>query len=458
MLEWNRLISDCRVWDNGILYPSFPQPDRTAFQVDYDRIIFSEPFRRLARKTQVHPLVPNDHIRNRLTHSLEVAGAGRSFGTRLWRFLRDHSEDTGLISEDDFRQILQSACLAHDIGNPPFGHAGEFALRMWVKEHPDLIFGTDGEFTVCDGLKSDWLNFEGNAQGFRLACRADNASFGYMNLTASTLATMVKYPWGSLSPKVVDSPESKRKFNFFSSEQSAFDVVFESLGLKMGSEYIRHPLSFLSEAADDLCYRIADLEDAVKMKIIREERVRGILLKVCDESEKDSPLGRLRAVAIGRFIDGFWNVFREDYKSIMHGDRTADLKTGIEPKYVSALADVGQCYEEIFAHRFKVATELGAFNCLGRILNAMCSAIRLLCKLVLPTVPDIGSQKLENRRVYKDELDFRSRRLFELSFGDAYIIENVGKSYSWWLHQVMDFVSGMTDNFAQQMAREIEGF
>ena len=458
MLEWNRLVSDCRVWDDDKLHPSPQQPDRTAFQVDYDRIIFSEPFRRLARKTQVHPLVPNDHIRNRLTHSLEVAGVGRSFGTRLWRFLRDRSEELRQISEDDFRQILQSACLAHDIGNPPFGHAGEFALRMWVKENPEVIFGKDDEFAISDGLKSDWLNFEGNAQGFRLACRADNGRFGYMNLTASTLATMVKYPWGSLSPKVVDSPVSKRKFNFFSSEQAVFDTVFESLGLKIGSEYIRHPLSFLSEAADDLCYRIADLEDAVKMKIIQEERVRGILLKVCDESEKSSPLGRLRAVAIGKFIDGFWNVFRDDYGSIMRGDRKADLKAGIESKYASALSDVGQCYEEIFAHRFKVATELGAFNCLGRILKTMCDAIRELCSLELPASNVIESQKEEYLTAYKNELGFRSKRLFELSFGESYVRENFGKPYEWWLHQVMDFVSGMTDNFAQQLAREIEGF
>jgi dGTPase len=452
MLDWNILISSQRVWDDGNLHDSSEQPDRTPFQVDYDRVIFSEPFRHLAKKTQVHPLVPNDHIRNRLTHSLEVAGVGRSFGTRLFRHLQTTNPPSA--SEDDFRCILQTACLTHDIGNPPFGHAGEFAIRLWVNENPDSVFGESGEFAISEGVKNDWRNFEGNAQGFRLACRADNPRFGYMNLTTSTLGAMVKYPWDSSSKRVLEAIPRKRKFNCFASEKDFFDTVFDSLGLKKGESYVRHPLSFLSEAADDLCYRIADLEDAVKMNILGEERVREILFEVCGSGKQGIHLGKLRANAVGCFIEAFWGVFVREYDEIMSGQREDDLKDGLDATYKTTLKRIDECYQEIFAHRFKVATELGAFNCLGNIIKVICKAAQQLCKIDFS-----GTNNLDGQLgTYKDQLDFRSKRCFELSFGEKYVKENLNQTYEWWLHQILDFVSGMTDNFAQQFAHEIQGY
>ena len=452
MLNWGTLMSDSRVWDDLQLHPSSPQSDRTSFQADYDRVIFSEPFRRLARKTQVHPLVPNDQIRNRLTHSLEVAGVGRSFGTRVWRLLKSKGQKAGKATEDDFRQVLQAACLAHDIGNPPFGHAGEFAIRTWAKENSQLLFAEKLGFEVNEGIRSDWLNFEGNAQGFRLASRADNSRSGYMNLTASTLATMVKYPWGSLDKRVVEASRNKRKFNFFSTEIEHFDLIFGSLGLEKDGNYIRHPLSFLSEAADDLCYRIADLEDAVKMGILGASRVREIFSKFCDSGSPSTAIGKLRANAIGCLIDAFWQVFENSYDSIMNGDREEDLKSGLEDKYVEALKEVGTCYESIFAHRFKVATELGAFRCLGEIIQTISCAVQSLCSLGLESDSSTAAER------YRKELDFRSKRCFELTFGEDYVKANMTRDYAWWLHQILDFVSSMTDNFAQQLAKEISGF
>jgi len=453
MLRWSTLMSDNRVWDDLCLHQSTAQSDRTSFQADYDRIIYSESFRRLARKTQVHPLVPNDLIRNRLTHSLEVAGVGRSFGTRTWRLLFAKHEDVGNASEDDFRYVLQAACLAHDIGNPPFGHAGEFAIRTWAKENSDFLFGAGQEFEVVDeGVRSDWLNFEGNAQGFRLASRADNARFAYMNLTSSTLATMVKYPWGSLDERVLKANENKRKFNYFSTEQVHFDIIFKSLGLEKDGQYARHPLSFLSEAADDLCYRIADVEDAVKMGILESKRVRDIFLSICGCSESKAEIGKLRASAIGCLIDAFWQVFEDNYNHIMNGTRTDDLKSGLDSKYTDALSEVSSCYESIFAHRFKVATELGAFRCLGEVIKPISCAAQSLCALKLWTDPAVAASK------YHELLDFRSKRCFELTFGEEYVKANITEQYPWWLHQILDFVSGMTDNFAQQLCKEISGY
>ena len=245
---------------------------RSAFEMDFDRIVYSGPFRRLARKTQVHPMALNDQVHTRLTHSLEVASVGRSLGHRLGKFLRGRGE-IGEGREMDLVWIIQAACLAHDIGNPPFGHAGEFAIREWVKGHRGEVFG-DAE--VSTGVRADWEIFEGNAQGFRIAARGDNAAAGYLRLTFATLGAMVKYPWDSLDARAKKLGE----FNVFSTEKVLFEEMGERMGMVRGGGMARHPLSFLSEAADDICYRILDLEDAAEMGILEERRVREIFLSM----------------------------------------------------------------------------------------------------------------------------------------------------------------------------------
>ncbi|MEZ6093454.1 MAG: dNTP triphosphohydrolase [Pirellulaceae bacterium] len=450
MFDWNLLINDHRIANTeGALRPSENLPDRTPFQADYDRVIYSEPFRRLARKAQVHPLVPNDHVRNRLTHSLEVASVGRSFATRLWKFLGEKDLKPANTTEDDFRQIIQSACLAHDIGNPPFGHAGEYAIRNWANENPESVFGDDKKLGVSERTRTDWEVFEGNAQGFRLASRPDNSRAGYMNLTLTTMATMVKYPWGSYDEKA----KSKGKHNFFSSEATIFDRVFDTLGLKNGESYHRHPMSFLSEAADDIGYRIADLEDSVGMKIISEDRVTDLFKSICECDDKWQPLGKLRANAIGCFVDMFWQVFEQDFEAIVTGKRENDLKKDVCEKAKSAINEIDNCYAEIFSHRFKVATELGAYNCLGKITSTMCDAARKLSQFEI----DPGLSPEDSDKFYEKEFDFLAKRCFELTFGGQYAKRNHTAGYDWWLHQILDFVSGLTDNYAQQLAREIDG-
>lgn len=436
MLDWQTLMSNFRCpYEGSELKPPKVEPFRTPFQADYDRIIYSKPFRRLARKTQVHPLAPNDHIHNRLTHSLEVASVGRSLASMLWDLLERTNQVPECTSADDFRQVLQAACLAHDIGNPPFGHAGEFAIRTWVKDNPETIFG-DGEFELSAGVKKDWEIFEGNAQGFRLAALPDNSRAGYMRLTFATLGTMIKYPWLSTDARATE----KQKYNVFFTEQSVFEQAFTQMGLVSNDKFVRHPLSFLSEAADDICYRIADLEDAVKMGILDEGRVRDIFAAVCGEDGSTKPIGQLRAKAINCFISGCWNVFEKNYDSIMAGGRDADLAGELEPAHLDALNSIKVCYQEIFAHPFKVSTEFGAYRCLGRISSVLCDSARKLCRL----------QSF-------DKLDFPVKRCFDLAFGREYTIQNEQRPYEWWLHQTLDCVAGMTDNYAKQFAKDLEG-
>ena len=446
VLDWQILMSDCRCpYDGGDPKRSKIEPYRTAFQADYDRVIYSEPFRRLARKTQVHPLVPNDHVHNRLTHSLEVASVGRSFASMLWDFFQRTDQVPADVTADDFRNVLQSACLAHDIGNPPFGHAGEFSIRTWVKDNPESIFG-DGEFAISPEVRADWALFEGNAQGFRLAALPNNTKAGYMRLTYATLGAMIKYPWTSTDPRA----DKKKKYNVFSSETSEFQQAFSHMGLHINGQYVRHPLSFLSEAADDICYRIADLEDAVQMGILDSQRVCKIFATICqsedqnqtnnDKPNKDKPIGRLRAAAINEFISGCWTVFEENYDQIMAGERTEDLAAGLVDAQKEALQSIKICYDEIFAHRFKMSTEFGAYRCLGRIASALCDAARKLCRV----------------KSYEG-LDFPVKRCFDLTFGPEFTRQNEEKSYEWWLHQVLDSVSGMTDNYAKQFSNDLEG-
>lgn len=436
MLTWERLLSNWRYpYPDQPAGPSSPNAFRTDFESDYDRVVYSPPFRRLARKTQVHPMAPNDHVHNRLTHSIEVASVGRSFGRRLANWLDENKRMPPRHSGDDLVWILMASCAVHDIGNPPFGHAGESAIREWAACHEDIVFPNDLE--VSEGTRKDVLLFEGNAQGFRLAARIDNPLVGYLRLTYATLGAMVKYPWASTDERA----STKKKYNCFSCEQEIFHDVFEHLGLRADDGYVRHPLSFLSEAADDICYRVLDLEDAAELRIIPEARVREIYSQFLGGvSPEGRPLSQLRGKVVQRLIDECWNVFAADYASIMAGTRTQDLKASFDEGLKQAIRDVKEIYDEIFAELSKVAIELGAFKALGRILKALCNATSQLARTNDPS-----------------KLRFVSRRCLDLAWPRHHVERNADKPYEWWLHQVLDYVSGLTDNYARQISREIEG-
>ncbi|MCC5829736.1 MAG: dNTP triphosphohydrolase [Phycisphaeraceae bacterium] len=438
-MDWQQLLSDHRMpYDDRPARASEPERYRSAFEADYDRVVYSAAFRRLARKTQVHPMATNDHVHNRLTHSIEVASVGRSFARRLGDFLMRQGKLQARNIED-LCQILQAACLVHDIGNPPFGHAGEFAIREWVRTHKTLVFQAPG-CAVPEAMQADLLAFEGNAQGFRLAARTDLKG-DFMRLTWATLGAMIKYPWTSMDPRA----EATSKFNVFSSEVGLFRQMVEGLGMVGPSgEAARHPLSFLSEAADDICYRILDLEDAVQLNILNEAQVRDLLLDLLpgekSQPDRDRPLGYLRGQVIKLLVDECWAVFEKDYASIMAGTRSHDLKQCLPEATRTFLTRVSELYATIFATRNKVATELGAYQTLGRILEVLIQAIQAL------------SLKGDHESV-----DFLNRRRLELAWGREYTIRHATQSYDWWLRQVMDYVSGLTDNYARQLSREIAG-
>ena len=437
-MDWTSLLSDHRCPRPGEdARPARPEPHRTSFEADWDRVVYSAPFRRLGRKTQVHPMAAHDHVHNRLTHSLEVASVGRSFAKRLARFLRDQGEaeaDRG----HEIAEVVQAACLAHDIGNPPFGHAGEFAIREWVREHAERLFAAErGE--VDPGTRADVGLFEGNAQGFRLAARADNPETGYMRLTYATLGAMVKYPWTSEDERA----GRDGKFNVFSAEKELFEGMARETGLADGRGAVaRHPLSFLSEAADDICYRLLDLEDAVEMGILAEDEVRATFLEFpgMEELTDRPPLALVRGQVVERLVEACWGVFESNYGAIMAGERGQALKADLSAGATDWLERVKEHYERIFGHRAKVATELGAYEALGRIMDTLTHATAALAE-----AGDL------------ERVDFLTGRRLQLAWDREYLRSNQGRGYAWWLHQVMDYVAGLTDNYARQLAREIAG-
>jgi dGTPase len=270
-MQWETLISPVRLWleDENEL-----DSCKNQFSRDYDRVLFSGAFRRLGKKTQVHPLASNDHIHNRLTHSLEVASVGRSLGLSVGDKIKEELPAT--FTPFDLGQIVQAACLAHDIGNPPFGHAGEEAIRSWFTTKPELL----SDFS--DDQKDDFLNFEGNAQSFRIVTKLENNSNeGGMRLSYSTLATLLKYPWTTKEIKKI------KKYSCFQSEKDLLSKVSDRVGLIKQDEfhYCRHPLAFLAEAADDICYRILDIEDAHELSILTFEEVKEILSPLCQDDK-----------------------------------------------------------------------------------------------------------------------------------------------------------------------------
>jgi dGTPase len=281
------------------------ESSRSAFEQDYDRIIFSHPFRRLQDKTQVHPLPEHDFVHTRLTHSLEVSSVGRSLGKRAGEIiLQRHPALAREYSLFDFGAIVAAAALAHDLGNPPFGHAGEDAISDFFLHHPSGLDFTD---RVTDAQWHDLIKFEGNAQGFRIL---DKAQYG-LKLTYASLGAFTKYPCPAFLPGGNMKRKSQKKFGFFQSEHNAFKDVANDLELipNDSAGWSRHPLAFLVEAADDICYSVIDLEDGCRLGLVSfdetVELLAGILRDKLDKNKLhaqgglNQKLGILRAMAIG---------------------------------------------------------------------------------------------------------------------------------------------------------------
>lgn len=280
MMKWETLLSSKRLGQENIQQGD---DDRTEFQRDYDRLIFSAPFRRLQNKTQVFPLPGSIFVHNRLTHSLEVSSVGRSLGNDISRLILRHRPELYNTHFTELGSIVSAACLAHDLGNPPFGHSGENAIGTYFSEGNGLFL----KDYVCpetgDGLSSaqwhDLTHFEGNANAFRLLTHHfKGRRRGGFGMTYSTLASIVKYPYSS------DLANAKGKFGFFRSEVKDYEHIARELGIiRLPSpggtvRYARHPLVYLVEAADDICYQVMDIEDAHKLKLLTTQETKHLFL------------------------------------------------------------------------------------------------------------------------------------------------------------------------------------
>lgn len=442
-MEWNKLLSSRRIGREQ-QNPKDVDP-RTDFTRDWDRIIFSSAFRRMQDKTQVFPLAKNDYIRTRLTHSLEVASVGRSLGMLVGKKIILKKEPNLAVdlcvTEHDFGAIVAAACLAHDIGNPPFGHAGESAIQEWFYQNKHVLEG------LSEQQKEDFLSFEGNAQGFRLLTKIQNSpQLGGIQLTHAVLGAFTKYP----RPSVVENEQKRgisgKKFGFMTNEGYLFKEVAEELGLKEKKGNIqawyRHPLSFLVEAADDICYHIMDIEDGFKagvipfsqLEMLHEpwiETIHKDKLKMYSCNEKKAEY--LRAVTINKIINEAVNVFDDNYEEIMNGSFDSELSS-----LFNKSKDFGEfkkaASNQIYITKPVLEIEACGFEVIGGLLDVFVKAILTKCGN-----GDMGK--------------VRTRTLLNLLPND---ISEHSSAYKQLL-LATDFVSGMTDSYAVELYQRIKG-
>ena len=438
-MNWLQLLSTKRAHQTS----ESAEPSRSAFEQDFDRIIFSHPFRRLQDKTQVHPLPEHDFVHTRLTHSMEVSSVGRSLGRRVGDVVIErYPELKNSYSSHDFGTIVASASLAHDLGNPPFGHSGEDGLSDFFKYHA----GQQYKPFFSELEWADLTSFEGNAQGFRIL---NKSQYQGLRLTAASLGAFTKYPCPSYFAERDKSRKSQKKFGFFQTEQSLFENTANHLGLIKYADHAwsRHPLAFLVEAADDICYNIIDLEDGCRLGLVSLSDTIELLAAILRDDfypEKaarvksaDEKIGVLRAMAIGKLINDAVTVFL---------DNEPDMLTG---KFDKALTDLGSykselkqiiaiSVEKIYRARHVVEIESAGFEVLPGLLEEFIKAAEHLVK-------NNQAKKYSNLA-----------RLLPLETREA-ILSDKENTYLQ-IREVIDFVSGMTDTHALTLYRKIKGF
>lgn len=430
MMDWTKLLSASRYQE-----PTKPdEAQRSVYQRDYDRIVFCAAFRRLQDKTQVHPFPSSDYVRRRLTHSLEVASVGRSLGFAVGTRIAEQHHDLKKVwpyLEHDVAQIVSNACLAHDIGNPPFGHAGEQAIGSWFKQNRSSpILSELGASEL-----RDFEEFEGNAQGFRLLTRLQNSrDAGGLRLTHATLGAFTKYPTASLS---VDPGTyiGAKKYGFFTEDQSAFAEIANDLGLLQRGDngWCRHPLVFLVEAADDICYKIVDVEDALKLgRLSHEEAEKCFVGMLSDpsrytpEADKDGNIGWLRAAAIGDLIAAAIDTYIANEDSILSGEFSLGLLDAA-PNAAAIKEAKNLIKDRVFNWERTISAEISGVQMITEVLDRCMKAIEdpssKINSLVVKTIPRYN------------EADSNLKKI----------------------HAVTDYVSGMTDRYLQSTYLRLTG-
>ncbi|MFA6830899.1 MAG: deoxyguanosinetriphosphate triphosphohydrolase [Bacteroidaceae bacterium] len=435
-MEWRKLLTTRRLGLEA--YHTKRNEKRSTFQRDYDRLVFSAPFRRLQNKTQVFPLPGSIFVHNRLTHSLEVSCVGRSLGTEVYEcLLLKHPElKDSLLSE--IGTIVSAACLAHDMGNPPFGHSGEKAISSYFAEQK----GQRLKALVTEEQWDDLVHFEGNANAFRLLTHQflGRREGGFV-MTYTTLASVVKYPFAS------SLAGDKSKFGFFTTEEERFKNIADELGMLRMQEhplrYCRHPLVFLVEAADDICYQIMDIEDSHKLKILTTDETIALLINYFDEEGKahiketfklvddvNEQIAYLRSSVIGLLINECVKLFVEKEDEILKGEFQKSLISCISERPRKAYEMCSKvAYESIYGARLVLEVELAGYQVINTLMDLFIDAV---CN------PEKTYSKLLINRV-SDQYNIHGETLFER------------------VQAVMDYISGMTDVYALDLYQKIQG-
>jgi len=434
-MNWNKLISDKRLGLEQYHDPQFHT--RSDFQRDYDRLIFSSPFRRLQNKTQVFPLPGSIFVHNRLTHSLEVSSVGKSMANEVLNILLKRHKDKPWIGKlMNMGDIVATACLAHDLGNPPFGHNGEKTISTFFTEGAGISLRSK----LTRHQWSDFANFEGNANSFRLLTHQfEGRREGGFAMTYSALASVVKYPHCSLLAG------DKGKFGFFETEEEIYGKVAEELGIPEieHGRHARHPLVFLMEAADDICYQIMDIEDAHKLKILSLDEVKSLMLRFYDKDERihmlesmkrlDDPneqVGYMRSKVIGTLVGACSKEFADHESEILAGDYHGSLVSNVPER----ISDAYKICSEMAVSKIYNAPEVVDIEIAGNriitylmenLVEAAVAPSKAYSKLLLAKVP-------QQYDVHSEDLNTR-------------------------LQAVVDHISAMTDVYALNLYRTLNG-
>lgn len=449
-MQWKELYSSRRTGDsNG--KKSKPGELRHDFQRDYDRIIFSSAFRRLQNKTQVFPLPGAVFVHNRLTHSLEVASVGRSLGKvvgdKIAARYHDAGEDFAEFYQHQLPYVIAAACLAHDIGNPPFGHSGEYAIRKFFTNLDETTRAIIHSSTTAAQMR-DFEQFEGNSNALRILTK-DNG--GEYNLTYTTLASIVKYPCSSVAGFKDTGLIATKKSGFFCSETEEYISIAQTLGVprKEGytDVYSRHPFVYLTEAADDICYRIIDMEDAHRLGIVSVEKIKELFLPFFENTtdyrtrdyieakmnaipDANRSIGYLRAMWIGLMTEKLAGAFMENETQLLEGTLEKDLLKCLPEKEQELITAINEySYKYIYNYKSVVEIELAGYTVIGGLLKEFVQAV---------LSPD----------------DTKSKKMLQL-VPKQFPVEKTNMYNN--LQSVVDFISGMTDLYAIDMYRKLTG-
>jgi dGTPase len=386
MMQWEQLLSLKRQGDTSKRLRKEQDDTRLGFEVDYDRIIFSAAFRSLQDKTQVIPLSKTDFVHNRLTHSLEVSVVGRSLGRLVGKQIiakYPHLQEVHGYQANDFGAIVAAAALSHDIGNPPFGHSGEKAIGEYFKTGNGLQYKDQ----LTEKQWQDLIDFEGNANGFSVLAASREGIEGGLRISYATLGAFMKYPKESL-PKKPTQKICDKKYGFFQSDKAFFVEVANELGLisnKHGNDisFERHPLAYLVEAADDICYTIIDFEDGINLGLISEEYALEYLIKLVKNGidtkkynellTKEDRISYLRALAIGSLINDAVAVFMENEKAILAGEFPFALMD--KSQYKAQMNDIIQIsVKNVYQSREVIQKEVMGYKIINNLLDGFCTA------------------------------------------------------------------------------------